>query len=467
MLFYKTKPNSKEKKEIFYHDSRLIIGFGILGTLAQFWSGFTEFIGLNGYLIDLCSFYLPNGWAKLIGNSIAFGIALTIEISTFALVTYIVNSFYNGYLKFTNPKDLNKNQISNWIKFIVASSVLILIIWISSTVSKKNVEHSTQASPPKAKIESTQPFTIEQKEQIAAIEKRYNEDRIQEVNSYEENKNLVQNQFNVRVTDKKASIADYERLEQQTNKKYYTLKKKLRTQIRGLEITKSDSLKGLKGNHDYKLQQLILTRNYQTEKTKTEINQDKSVVVARNNKIETATNKRNAWLSLFLRQYAQFSVFIFLFARVWVCISLNTCGIRPKVLVKPEFFESGILKDFFTLAYTYPTRRLHNAIRRKLAIIPDLIPIKEKGALIKLDHPINSENNAAFIAASLPPITQNLTTHENRIYETQKEFLRKCEHCKNDFVPNHKKHRFCSTDCRKKAWEEKTGRTLKLKAKKS
>jgi len=64
--------------------------------------------------------------------------------------------------------------------------------------------------------------------------------------------------------------------------------------------------------------------------------------------------------------------------------------------------------------------------------------------------------------------------HENRMTDerdkntnyVQKDFIKQCEYCKSDFTPNHKKHRFCADDCRKRAWEEKNGRQLKLKAKK-
>ncbi len=65
-------------------------------------------------------------------------------------------------------------------------------------------------------------------------------------------------------------------------------------------------------------------------------------------------------------------------------------------------------------------------------------------------------------------------TNENRmsknegvtVVSIQKEILRNCERCNTEFVPNHKKHRFCSDECRKRSWEEKNGRSLKLRPKK-
>lgn len=59
--------------------------------------------------------------------------------------------------------------------------------------------------------------------------------------------------------------------------------------------------------------------------------------------------------------------------------------------------------------------------------------------------------------------------YENRIYETKivkTENLKECAHCGVEFVYNHKKQKYCTDDCRKKAWEKRNGRKLKLKAKK-
>jgi len=47
------------------------------------------------------------------------------------------------------------------------------------------------------------------------------------------------------------------------------------------------------------------------------------------------------------------------------------------------------------------------------------------------------------------------------------DYVKQCEYCQNDFHPNSRKHRFCSNDCRKTAWEEKKGRSLTPRRKKS
>lgn len=606
MLVFKSKPKSVNEQTIFNHDSPLLMGFIALGGLCQFWSGFTEFIGLNGYLVDLCAFYLSTTVAKVIGNTIAFGIALTIELATFALITFIVNSFYNGYLKLKkDAATANKVRIGNWIKFIVAIGVLSFVVWLSSTVSKKNVEHSTNANPPKAKTESIERFSKAQKDQITAVEGRYEADRLQASDNYEENKRLAQNRFNAIEFDLNEEVLGYERKQLRTGKKFPTRINQLNQQIRQLNITRSDSLQALKNRNDRHLEDLQTDRNIAISRIEQTIGKDKSIVQNRNSQIEVATENRNIWLSLFLRKYAQFAVFGFLFARIWICISYNTCGIQPKVFVRPEFFESSLLKDLSLLVYTYPTRLLHNVIRKYLAKIPPLVPIESKGALTTLNasatqvqqelsvyvHPAasslgisvydeliqkeltanqnddalsaNANQDPQELSVYIPPLASNLGTsvydeiiqkelnanqidyalsasanqapqelsvhvhpavsssdtngydeliqkelnvnqnddassandallnrrpigfypsskmplddaYENRIYDAsvpteiavQKAFIKQCEYCQTDFTPNHRKHRFCKDDCRKRSWEERTGRKLKLKSKK-
>ncbi|MEM1124194.1 MAG: hypothetical protein AAGJ18_27400 [Bacteroidota bacterium] len=62
-----------------------------------------------------------------------------------------------------------------------------------------------------------------------------------------------------------------------------------------------------------------------------------------------------------------------------------------------------------------------------------------------------------------PRMSDETTT---KVIYKQVDFIRQCERCKTDFTPNSKTHRFCSDECRKKSWEQKNGRTLKLRPKK-
>ena len=518
MLVFKSKPKSVNQQEIFHHDSPLLMGFIILGILCQFWSGFSEFIGLNDYLIKLSAIYTNKGMAKWIGNGLAFGIALTIEVTTFALITFIVNSFYNGYLKLSKSDELtNIVKISNWIKFGVAVGVLFFIVWLSATVSKKNVEHSTKANPPKAILEDTEKFDLQQKEAISIIEKRYDTDKKEAYQGYQEDRRLTQTRYDAVQNDLKEKVKHYQRREISSGKKYATKISQLKGSLRASDIEQADSLKALKDRHALYLLGLRKSRDESIQNIKGQLNKDKSIVQNRNMQVEQATAERNSWLSAFLKRYAQYAVFGFLFARIWVCISYNTCGIQPKVFVRPEFFESSLLKDLSLLVYTYPTRTLHNCIRKYLAKIPALVPIESKGAVVSLStsvnldhanqsvyvHPETSNLNTSVYDELLQkelnvnlnngtPLTngtsvnrrpigfkvadkrQDDTTYENRIYETtiqkevlvQKAYTRQCLHCSGDFTPNHNKQKYCETKCRKRAWEERTGRKLKLKPKK-
>jgi hypothetical protein len=53
----------------------------------------------------------------------------------------------------------------------------------------------------------------------------------------------------------------------------------------------------------------------------------------------------------------------------------------------------------------------------------------------------------------------------NKTYENHIHYNRKCLHCGNNFLHNHKKQKFCADKCRVGAWEQKTKRILKFKPK--
>lgn len=70
-------------------------------------------------------------------------------------------------------------------------------------------------------------------------------------------------------------------------------------------------------------------------------------------------------------------------------------------------------------------------------------------------------------SASRPPTTHQIgfhTFHQNGNNDERKNDNRtECKHCGNTFTKNAPKHVFCSDECRKESWENRTGAKLKLK----
>ncbi len=382
-LNHSSKPKTLQESKIFNSDATLLSGFIALGFLCQLWSFLSEFIGLNQYLIDMAALYMPTFWASLTGNGIALLLSITIEIATFAAITYIVNCIYNGYLTFS--KNLTKVQIANWFKFLIGFGITAFIVLISITVSKRNIELQTKAAPPQAKIIDVAPLKEQLNKDLAVIENRYNSDKEILADSYNESKQNIISLYTYKIEQKESDIVNLERKEQRTGKKYITAKENYRKAIKSLREQQTSELITLKDKQDKNLLNLLAIRNNESTTIKETFTTDKEKITTSNDGVIVATQARNEWLSYFLKLYAGYSVLGFLFCRIWVVISFNTCGIQPRILVKPEFFESGILKDFFTLIYSFPARHLHNLIREGLATVPELVPISANGAVINIE----------------------------------------------------------------------------------
>jgi ribosomal protein S27AE len=92
------------------------------------------------------------------------------------------------------------------------------------------------------------------------------------------------------------------------------------------------------------------------------------------------------------------------------------------------------------------------------------------------DNEIPNSTRGNPIGFTFSNLNKKVVPDENSINENHKElnttyinhihYNRKCLHCGNDFLHNHKKQKFCADKCRVAAWEQKTKRILKFKTKK-
>ncbi len=369
MLFAKTKPDTLEQSSVFNHDSILLIGFSIFGILCQLWSGWTEYFGFSSFLADVLESHFPV-YAGKIGSVIAFLLALTLEICVFALVTYVVNSFYGEYLQWAGK--LGKVAASNWIKFSIAFLVLVFLVGVSATVSKTNAENELRVNAPKPHLAPIKPLNEEEQAQVNLIQESYEKDFQSAMAAHESRKETVNQLYTSQVAQVTSEIQVYRDKEQTTGRKYTTRINRLQGKIRELEVEKARALDGLEKEYQRKLSETKVNRDQQIADVRSDIGKEKAQLRISNSKVDSVTTARNDWLASFLKQYAQYSVFGFVAARTWVCISLQTAGIKPLVYVRAEWFTSSVLRDFFILILTFLTRYPQNWIRRQLRHLPPL-----------------------------------------------------------------------------------------------
>lgn len=471
---------NEQEKKIFVHDARLLIILRVLAFIFQIVSGWTEWIGLKAALSN----YIGDSWGKVV----AFIIAFSIEYGIMFLLTYIVNGIYYAYL--SDENFTTKQRKTNKVKFAQILILLIAMVSVSMFLSKNNAKLAIRANPIKPKVEDVSHFQKEQDERTGKIEGLYKSDKADLSEWQKESKAAIQKRYETKVNSIQQDIKVVERKEERTNLSYTTKKTTLRKKIAEYRAKEAEELGKISQEHDERLNKLLSARNRDIINIKEEISSRKAPVLKRNDSIMANNEDYSIIVSNFLALYAQFAVLGFVIVRTWICLSLNTCGIKPKIFISKEYFESSILKELWTLIVATISRPIRNAIRKRLSRVKPIIALDDSEAVYRVSDAfpmltVASKKDDLEDANKPRKIgfeygknkTDENTPYENRItgqkevekirvVEVKKGYTRKCEYCETDFIPNHKKHRFCCGDCRKKSWEKKTGRQLKLKPKK-
>ncbi len=367
-----------DKTKIFNIDSPLSVVFSRFGFLCQFISFFSEGYGVYGFLFENLP-ELPYRAKLGIAIGISLLIALLMEVLTFQLVTYSTKSFFTDYFKF------KKATLIEWLKVSIPLIVLIVIIYFSYTVSKRNITFAVAANH----VEDV--LDLERYDQRADrkegdIKANYQSDKKDLDNSYQDRKNLTEKSYQSKIDALEGEITILQRLEVREVKSYRSRKMFFQKRINEARQQMADELKLLKEQFDKDLKASKNKRDTALEKAGTTIAADKAKDTKRNDEALEAKKRRNTWIGQFLRELAGLSVFGFVFSRFWVVISFISTGIEEKNYFKPTFFQTGIIRDFFLLSLVWLTRKPHNAIRTRLAKFPALIPIQEQGAVISIEE---------------------------------------------------------------------------------
>ncbi len=382
MLISKNKPEQEAEKRIFNQDAPLLVALGILALVLQIISGFTEYLGLREVFIPPLGY----NWGRVAAGLVAF----SIEYAVLFLVVYIVNAIYDGYLTSTDYSD--KVRKSNKVKFGLMATLLTILVCVSMFLSKNNTRQILSANPIAAKTEDTGKYDRQASTKIAKIEKRYKSD-LSKLNKGSGN---LQSKYDAKVKALELDYKNLERKEQRTGKSYMTRKTNVQKDIQRAKEQLADALQV----NDNAYAQSVASLRSRRDKA---ISNIEDYTTKRKGKIETRNDHAidqnidlNALISDFIVSYAQFAVLGFLIISTWICLSLNTAGIRPRVFIKPEMLEGSLVQEAWLLLSTSITRPLRNSIRRRLKQIPDLESIEE-GAVI------NVSNHAKVIPLPEPP----------------------------------------------------------------
>jgi len=382
MLISKNKPVENVEKRIFNQDAPLLVALGFLALVLQVISGLTEYLGLKEVFIPPLGY----NWGRVAAGLVAF----SIEYAVLFLVVYIVNAIYDGYL--TSSDYSEKVRKSNKVKFGLMATFLMILVGVSMFLSKNNTRQILSANPIAAKTEDTGKYDQQASTKIAKVEKRYQSD-LSKLNKGGGN---LQSKYDAKVKALELDYKNLERKEQRTGNSYMTRKTNVQKDIQRAKEQLADALQGNDNAYAQSVANLQARRDKDIAKIEDYTTKRKGKVEKRNDTAIDNNIDLNALISDFIVSYAQFAVLGFLIISTWICLSLNTAGIRPRVFIKPEMLEGSLVQEAWLLLSTSITRPLRNKIRRRLKQIPDLETIEE-GAVINV-----SETGTETKVISLP-----------------------------------------------------------------
>ena len=379
-LTKRTIPEKLRDIKIFNLDARIKTGLIIFAIACQFISGYTEYLGLAPFITDIMRTLNPNH-AEVWGNALGVSLAVFMEFLVFYLIGFIIRAIKNEYWTLGLERI---DRIFNRFKFGSAIGVLLALIVVSMTLSKKNVKYQIAATPITINNNAADKHNNRQDEKEGAAREQYEADKLALDRSYEESKRIIQDSYFAQIEAVEREIETIERKQERTGKSYRTSILKERKNIASLRAGQANELKVLREQYDKDLRALKDTRNDFINSYTTTIQADKSNALAKEQKLSKAIEQRNKWVAWVLALIAQFSVLGAVISRTWICMSNATSGINEQPLPLPESFTDNVLVELVTLIILFPSRHLQNIVRKGLEKVPNLEPIGEKGAILHL-----------------------------------------------------------------------------------
>lgn len=382
MLYKKLISKNLENLKIFSLDSRLKRALVIFAFCCQIISGFTEWLGIAPFLIDLLKPFFTLTLSNWIGNGMAVSLALFLEFLVFYLVGFIIHAIRVKYWAMDGDKI---DRIFNQIKFWSAAVLLSVLIFVSMFLSKQNVKLQVAATTIEVPTVNLDKFDSKKAEKIEAIEARYLADKADLDLSLKDSKELTARAYRAKIDALNNEINILKRKEQRTGKSYISKKTFHNKEIAELRTQQAEELQQLRQTYDRDLATLKHNRSNDIYAVSDAINLDRGKASTSNDKTAAATAERNEWISWVLQIIASCAVLGFVVARSWVEMSDATAGIEKKVMPLQEFKGSNFWIELYLLCRLKIQRKLQNGIRKKLAAIPDLLPVEQTGALLAFD----------------------------------------------------------------------------------
>lgn len=454
-----------------------------LGILAQIISGLTE-IGIF-YTIIYSKVVDFNPSFACVGATIGAILGtLFLELGLRKFTPYSIRAFIS--------KRFKGLDLVMTVLILIINVVLLFASGLLSFNGSKELVEIVKTEP---KIASTDKITSRLDLELGSIISNYKSDSAAISKRYKNQLGAKEVEYLMLIEQERNLYYQLKLKEQNDEVSYRSKKSTIRNRIKKLEVEKAKTLARLETEKAQKLE-LLLERKHKdiTElkgKSRTEIAKIESsneIVVSRSRSKTHAYGLGLGWFTI---------ICLFIFILSVAVDEIHKKGSGIEIISLPSQYDlSPSIWSELLEAINY---RISFIIRSKIAVFasktppppipqppPMLYNLSHKQPIItftygnmprdqeiELNTPYQNQiNSLKHFKNKDNDLSSTKNGEQERINDNRMtknsiaDKFRKCENCKSDYIYNHKKQKYCSDKCRIKAWEERTGKELKMKPKK-
>jgi hypothetical protein len=463
---------------------------------AQLVSFGTEVGTIYLFFIMKFSEMLPPEKAKLLSIGLAVFFAAFLEYSLrgslISFIRQILNKRFSGLHKFITVGDL-----------VTVLAFVALSAFLSWQGSKNVIAPKMVGEFQEINYDNVNSFRTNRE---AVTIDNYKAEKADVESRFQSQISAITNSYNAKIEGKNKEGNKYQQKEKDTGKSYKTRRQKVEQQAQNLKAEQTAEIAQLEANKSKALATAENTKGQKLERTQKEYRDQKSKLDSKN---EKNLKKNETQIKVWGLGFGWFSIAALLYliyALVRIEIVKHGSGIKETPRPSDYFFKQGVFTEAWE-AITERVNRFWYGVIHKFAsnTRPPLAPDKTNIPFLYdaegMEQPIlkvEFEQTDQPLKISFPPITENVlkqmqgneafvkTETKRKIgFQTsnnkniEKEPIRKsfnensiadnqrlCTHCSNGYTYRHHKQKYCSDNCRIKAWEVRTGKQLKMKKKK-
>ena len=459
-----------------------------LGIIAQLISGLTEVGIFYSLIISRISDFAPN-YAFLIAAIGAMIGTVFLEIGLRKFTPYSVKAFIH-------------NRFSG---LDLAMTVFILLVTIglftlSGTLSFQGSKEMVKLAKPSLKLATTAKTDTTYLIQKTEIQSTFSLDSATIANGYIKQIAANNQKYNSLVKQQESQLNQYQRKEQRTGLSYQTKKESIRGKIAALEAENATNKGNLEALQATELKTLISNRKKDLAAIETRYLANIHKIETRNNKAIQQSETTTLFYGNGLAWFTIICLCVFLFSVVIEEIHKKGSGINQVAIPNQYHFSESVMAEFINMLNEKINYKLRTKINEWASNTPppplptappslyDLAKAKQQRLVFEIEETDNVKYTLTNPIAAMEHVKndkatyQNLTNGTEMIYKKipiEKTLIRKslnddklkeseriCNHCTTPYIYRHHKQKYCCDKCRINAWQDRTGKKLKMKKKK-